>query len=256
MQILTYSQLDKITGGKLGRDNANSFLAGLNRFGGECGLMPPHRLAQYVAQMCHESQGFRYDQEVWGPTAAQKRYDVRTDLGNSPEVDGDGYTYRGRTGLQLTGRTNYAAFTRWAQGLDAKAPDFVAHPDAVLTDPWEGLAPIWYWSTRNLNEFASKQRFKVAFKGVTRAINGGLNGYTDRLRYYRRAALVLLGFEPDDVLKFQKGEAGLVADGVCGPLTLQALHEALINLPPISQRRGFWSALWATLSKLFKQGIS
>ena len=63
------------------------------------------------------------------------------------------------------------------------------------TDPWEGLGPIWYWDSGNptgesLNVYADEANHEM----VTRRINGGLNGYADRLARYTRAALVLLGF--------------------------------------------------------------
>lgn len=233
MSILTFSQLDKICGGAMDASNATSFLAGLNQFGFQRGLNQPHRLAQYVAQMCHESFAFRYDQEIWGPTEAQKRYDTRTDLGNTPAQDGDGYLYRGRTGIQITGGFNYGQFTDWARQLDPNAPDFKADPDAVLTDPWEGLGPIWYWDTRELNRYADWTLFENGFAEVTRRINGGFNGYDDRKRFYGRVGLVLLGYEPTEVSGFQV-KAGLKVDGDPGPITRQALHEALQALPPIS----------------------
>ncbi|WP_244561520.1 hypothetical protein [Ensifer aridi] len=80
----------------------------------------PHRLAQYLAPLMHESGDFRYDRELWDPTPAQQRYDTRTDLGNTPQKDGDGYLYCGRTGMQLTGKDNYRQFRDWCRtaGLD------------------------------------------------------------------------------------------------------------------------------------------
>lgn len=253
MDILSFEQLNKIAGGNMDRANAASFLAGLNQFGRDCGLNRPHRLAQYVAQMCHESFAFRYDQEIWGPTPAQKRYDTRTDLGNTAAADGDGHRFRGRTAIMITGGANYREFTRWARKLDPTAPDFEADEDAVLTDPWEGLAPIWYWDTRKLNTLADKARFKVAFKGVTRTINGGTNGYDDRLKHFNRAALVLLGFEPTDISGFQR-HAGLKPDGVSGPLTRQALHDALLALAPIAQSQSIWKRFSSLLFSLFFKG--
>lgn len=208
--------------GKPANANMASTIAGLARAGVGAGLNRPHRLAMYLGQLAHESMGWHYDREVWGPTAAQKRYDTRTDLGNSAAADGDGYRYRGRGPIQLTGRANYAAFTSWARSMDRQAPDFVADPDAVLTDPWEGLAPIWFWDRGGLNRYADQGDFLT----VTRRINGGTNGLADRERYYTRAALVLLGYSPREISRFQTN-AKLKPDGIAGPATRAALHRAL-----------------------------
>ena len=59
----------------------------------------PKRIAAFLAQIGHESGSLRYAREIWGPTEAQKRYDQRTDLGNTPELDGDGKKFLG-LGLQ------------------------------------------------------------------------------------------------------------------------------------------------------------
>lgn len=207
--------------------NARAIIVALDRYGARFGLDQPHRLAQFLAQLMHESLGFRYDREVWGPSAAQQRYDVRTDLGNSPARDGDGKLYMGRTGIQITGKANYAAFRDWCRAnIDPKAPDFVATPDRVNTDPWEGLAPIWYWSTRKLNRAADEGDAEM----ITRKINGGLNGYDDRLRRLARVSLVLLGYGPEEVERFQRDAGVNLVDGVAGPKTRAALHQALIRL--------------------------
>lgn len=209
-------------GGGADADNVASFCDGLNRFGRVNGLHLPHRLAQYIGQMMHESALFKYDHEIWGPTPAQKRYDTRTDLGNSPEADGDGFTYRGRTPIQITGKSNYRQFTAWARKLDPNAPDFVAKPGAANTDPWEGLGPIWYWSTRNLNDKADDGNRR----GITRKINGGYNGMDDRHVCIDRASLVLMGYGPTDIKQFQF-QNGLVDDGVSGNKTRAMLHNLL-----------------------------
>ena len=213
--------------GKPVNSNMTSTVAGLARAGVGAGLNRPHRLAMYLGQLAHESMGWHYDREVWGNTAAQKRYDTRTDLGNTAAADGDGYRYRGRGPIQLTGRANYAAFTAWARSMDRQAPDFVADPDAVLTDPWEGLAPIWFWDRGGLNRYADQGDFLT----VTRRINGGTNGLADRERRYVQAGLVLLGYGPGEVRRFQSA-AGLRADGIAGPKTRDALHRALSSAVP------------------------
>ena len=210
-------------------DNMRSTLAGLQRAGVGAGLERPHRLAMFLGQLAHESQGWKHDRELWGPTAAQKRYDTRTDLGNTAAADGDGYLYRGRGPIQITGKSNYAQFTAWARKMDRDAPDFVKNPDAVNTDPWEGLGPIWYWDTRSINGLADRGDFEA----VTKRINGGLNGYADRQQRYARAALILMGRKPNDVPGYQMA-LGLTPDGIPGPVTLASVHKALLSMPPVS----------------------
>jgi putative chitinase len=209
--------------------NAASVVAGLTGYGPAAGLDQPHRVAQFLAQVLHESGAFTYDHELWGPTPAQKRYEGRKDLGNT--VKGDGSRYRGRGPIQITGRANYRAFTAWARKLDPKAPNFEADPDAVNTDPWEGLGPIWYWDTRGLNRYADQGDIEM----ITKKINGGLNGYQDRLDWYARVALVLLGLAPNAIAAFQQ-RAGEKADGIAGPRTRATLHQALVALTaPVAQ---------------------
>ena len=214
-------------------DNMRSVIDGLAMAGIGAGLNRPHRLVIYLAQIGHESDWFRWDREIWGPTAAQARYDTRADLGNTPAADGDGYLYRGRGPIQITGKFNYRRFAEWAQKLDARAPNFVVSPDLINTDPWEGLVPIWYWDSGNptgesLNVYADEANHEM----VTRLINGGLNGYADRLARYTRAALVLLGFGPTDIRAFQaKVFTGRDVDGIDGPKTRAALHQALLAQP-------------------------
>jgi putative chitinase len=222
-------QIDLIAGRAIDTANAKSALLGLEMYGYEkLGLNRPHRLAQYLAQIMHESARFRYDRELWGPTPAQKRYDTRTDLGNTAAVDGDGKLYAGRAGIQITGKTNYAAFTKWTKKIDPRAPDFVKNPNAVNTDPWEGLAAIWYWETHNLNYDADRGDTDR----ITKRINGGYNGRADRRDLFVRTALVLLGYEPTEVIRFQMN-SGLSVDGVAGPVTHNALHYALLVVPAL-----------------------
>lgn len=227
---LTLAMLKLAAVGTLDRANANSFLVALNTYGPRYGLDKPHRFVAFAAQAMHESGEFRYDREIWGPTAAQKRYDTRKDLGNTPAVDGDGYKNRGRGPFQLTGGRNIRAFHAWcvAQGLNP--PDFVSNPDLINTDPWEGLSAVWYWEVGNpdgqsLNRYADRGDNEM----ITRRVNGGLNGYDDRLLHYDRLGLVVAGFKPTDIRGFQQAarDAGHytgTVDGTSGPRTRSAIH--------------------------------
>ena len=97
--------------------------------------------AHFLAQCEHESGGFRYKQEIWGPTAAQSGYEGRDDLGNLQK--GDGYKFRGRGYIQLTGRANYRKFGRIA------GADFEGNPDSVATQYFADTACM-FWKTNSL----------------------------------------------------------------------------------------------------------
>jgi len=126
------------------------------------------RLAHFLAQVAHESGGFRYMEEIWGPTEAQKRYEGRKDLGNT--VKGDGSLFRGRGPIQATGRSNYRYFGH-KMGLDLEAhPDLLAIPSIGLWFACE------FWKDRDLNALADRDDVEA----ITRRINGGVNGIADR----------------------------------------------------------------------------
>jgi putative chitinase len=230
---LTVDQLVPLAHARADRANIASVVGALDTYGGRVGLDQPHRIVHYLAQIMHESGRFRYDQEVWGPTQAQQRYDTRTDLGNTPERDGDGELYKGRTGIQITGRDNYRQFRDWCREIGLTPPDFVARPSAVNSDPWEGLGPIWYWSTRNLNRYADINDIEM----ITRRINGGLNGFADRLVLYTAVGLLWLGYggTKEELKRFQASAKATGAytgdvDGIDGPKTRAAIHKGLVEL--------------------------
>jgi putative chitinase len=126
------------------------------------------RLAHFMAQLVHESGSFKYMEEIWGPTPAQRRYEGRADLGNTQP--GDGFRFKGRGPIQLTGRANYRVFGRKI-GVDLERhPEIAAVPSVGL---WTALE---YWKDRNLNSLADRDDVET----ITRRINGGLNGFADR----------------------------------------------------------------------------
>lgn len=97
-------------------------------------------------------------------------------MGNGDELSGDGYRYRGRGYIQLTGKDNYTRFAKYmGMGLD----EVVKHLETV-----EGAfdSAVWYWSVNRLNHFCDAEDFK----GLTKAINGGYNGLEDRIRILNR----------------------------------------------------------------------
>lgn len=144
------------------------------------GCTTVERAAMWCAQLGHESRGLGLFRELWGPTADQLTYDGR--MGNGP---GEGFKYRGRGAIQVTGRNNYTALSAWAfdHGHTPTRTFFVDQPDALEFDDYAFLGAVWYWTTqRPLNDLADARDIA----GATRAINGGTNGLADRqLRYQR-----------------------------------------------------------------------
>ena len=129
------------------------------------------RVAHFVAQICHESAGFRTTEEF----ASGAAYEGRADLGNVRA--GDGRRFKGRGLIQLTGRANYARLGE-RLGIDLIAdPELAAEPKLSLRIACE------YWTGRRINRPADADDLV----GVTRLINGGTNGLADRRASLRRA---------------------------------------------------------------------
>lgn len=250
MKIINSGELARLTGAAHS-SNLISVFKGLEARGKEAGLHRPHRLVPYLAQLSHESMGFKYDQEIWGPTAAQSRYDIRTDLGNTPERDGDGYKNRGRGPIQVTGAYNIGRFYSWCLSIfGSSVPDFRENPDLINTDPWEGLSALWYWETNNLNSYCDANNFK----GLTRKINGGYNGLSDRQSRYDKIALKFLGYASTS--EFQAATPGLAIDGDLGPNTRAALFKALFYADTVVFKKPSFSLLtWLkSLFTFFQKG--
>lgn len=172
---LTLEQLRGIMP-RLTEPKAISYLAPLNEAMREWAINTPHREAAFVAQIAHESGELRW----WEELGDGKLYEGRRDLGNTQP--GDGPRFKGRGPIQLTGRANYAAASA-ALGLD-----LLAHPEMVAAIPIVGLsASGWFWATHGLNWLADSRDMKA----ITRRINGGLNGLTQRMAYYDVACKVL-----------------------------------------------------------------
>ena len=149
----------------------------------EFAIGSPLRQAAFLAQLAHESGEFRYMEEIWGPTASQKRYEppgrLARQLGNTEP--GDGFRYKGRGPIQVTGRDNYRRYGPLL-GLDLEAePEQAATPEVGFR-----VAGL-YWQRNSLNELADKEWFET----ITKRINGGTNGLEDRRRYYARAKAAL-----------------------------------------------------------------
>ncbi len=172
---VTPQQLERIIP-RLTLAEARAFTPHLNRAMAEFKINTPKRQAMFIAQIAHETGGFRWFTEL----SSGKQYEGRSDLGNTQP--GDGARFKGRGAIQLTGRYNYTKAGK-ALGLP-----LVSKPAMAASNAVSFRIAGWYWASRNLNHYADRSDLRA----VTLRINGGYNGLSDRAAYYQRARNVLL----------------------------------------------------------------
>lgn len=187
------------------------------------------RAAHWISQLGHESGGLKWLEEIWGPTPAQRKYEGRSDLGNT--VAGDGYRFRGRSPVQITGRGHYANLSKWAHGKGyvPSATFFVDNPDQLSAPKYTFLGPVWYWTVARPGLNAMCDRDDLI--GVTKAINGGTNGLADR-----RARLTSVKTLGDKILPTKGGGVATLYDldlsasfNFGGPRSTSALQRVVIH---------------------------
>ncbi len=209
MDELTSEQLKRI----MPRADANKWLKPLNDAMREWEIDTPQRMASFLAQIAHESGQLKRLQEnlsysakrmcqVWPSRfpdeafacayernperLANRVYSGR--MGNGNEASGDGWRYRGRGLIQLTGRSNYASCSK------ALEVDLVANPDALLESDVAARSAGWYWYSRGLNELADHEAGAdddEDFIEITRLITGGKIGLQERIKMWDEARDVL-----------------------------------------------------------------
>ena len=126
-----------------------------------------NQAAYCLATAHHETGNFKYLREIWGPTAAQKRYEGRADLGNTQK--GDGKRFMGRGLVHITGRRNY---TDWSKrlGLDLlKNPELAEKPEIAVRILVEGMK-LGTFTGKKLSDYITLR--KSDFKGARRIVNG------------------------------------------------------------------------------------
>jgi putative chitinase len=166
----------------------------------------PKKQAAYIGQCGHECGNFKVLEENLNYRAATlmklwpKRFPTlevanayeknprrianmvyASRMGNRDESSGDGYRFRGRGCIQLTGHANYFHAGK-ALGID-----FVADPDLVGTPKYAALTAGWFWSTHNCNNLSEA----ADWVGLTKKINGGTIGLDDRIKHTNEALAVL-----------------------------------------------------------------
>ena len=226
----------------------------------------PQRIAAFIAQCGHESGGWRVFSENLNYSAKALdavfgKYFVRAGrdaneyarqpekianvvyanrMDNGDTDSGDGWRYRGRGPIQLTGKANYATFS-----ADMDVAEVMDRPDIVSEDKEVALmSAIWFWNKNGLNKYADSGDIKT----MTKRINGGYIGLEDRIHHWEEA-LKAMGeevetdhsaddeddsFDIDEIGVLRKGARGegvklmqealgIGADGHFGPGTERAL---------------------------------
>lgn len=203
--MVTDSELGQIMP-NLPADKRALYIAPLQAAMNEFGINTYLREAAFLAQLAHESMELKAWSENLNYSAqgllkvfpkyfktsalanayarqpqkiASRVYASR--MGNGDEASGEGWKYRGRGPIQLTGKSNYTAY---GQTLSL---DLVGNPDSVATPEVGFRVAAAFWNSNGLNALADRQDFV----GITRKINGGTNGLDDRTRFYNRAKQVL-----------------------------------------------------------------
>lgn len=209
----------------------NRLIPPLNRYTMEAGISTPLRLAHFLAQVAHESAHFRTLTEYWGPTPAQKRYEGNKDLGNTEK--GDGRRYMGRGLIQLTGRANYRAMGS-KLGLD-----LVADPELAATPEVAVRTAVEFWRWRGLNAIADKDNLKL----ITKRINGGSNGLTERGEYLKRAKAAIAAARMPVALVELPPPPETPASPVADSATVTSGPSGVTGKPVLHHRR-----VWTTLT--------
>ena len=168
-------------------------------------ISTPVRQAAFIGQCGHECANFRILEENlnYRAEALQKLWPKRFDaakaqacqrnpkliantvysnrMGNRDEASGDGFRFRGRGAIQLTGHASYF------HAGQACGEDFVMNPDLVSTPRYAAMTAGWFWNTHKLNQYADNKDYKT----LTKKINGGFIGLEDRIKHIDHALLVL-----------------------------------------------------------------
>lgn len=180
---------------------ANKWADALNETCEEFAIDTPYRISGFISNVAHESGGFKFVSEnlnysaaslmrVWPSrfptleiaqryamnpeTIANRAYADR--MGNKDEASGDGWKYRGRGLIQLTGKNNYVAYSMACDNEALQKPDIVAEPK------YAAESAGWFWSVNRLNSVADTQDIVR----MTKIINGGTNGLDDRQMKYAK----------------------------------------------------------------------
>lgn len=165
------------------RAKVDIYLPLLNRYMAEFKINTPLRVQYFLATIAVESAELRYTTEL-GSRQYFDKYDtgkLAQSLGNTQAKDGDGYLYRGRGLIQITGKANYEKYKTFC-GFDV-----VANPDLLAQPLGATRSACWFFATHGCLSLSDADNTL----GVRKAVNGGTNGIVDFKKYLKRAKLVI-----------------------------------------------------------------
>jgi putative chitinase len=248
-------------------EKPEDFAEAVNKILPKYEITGPKRVASFLAQCAHESGGFRLFTENLNYSAdalnrvfpkyfknagvnaqdyhrqpekiANRVYANRME--NGDESSGDGWRYRGRGVIQLTGKYNYTQFSKFVGERLCDLPDLIENIVEICL-----LTGVWFWDTNNLNSYADNWDIK----GQTKRINGGYNGLDDRIEHFHKILTYIVGTlrsgdfgceviviqellnikadgdfgaKTEKAVKDFQRKMGLVDDGIAGKTTIGAL---------------------------------
>ena len=189
---------------------ADEFVAATNMWSMHYGVNSNKRMVHFLAQVFCESAELKFVEENLNYSADgllktfPKYFNTQTAnayarnpqkianrvyanrMGNGNEQSGDGWKYRGRGLIQITGRQNVTAYSK----SDLCTIDAVGNPDLLCKFPDHTKTALWFWEKNGLNELADKDDGgkcgEDIVEQITKKVNGGLNGISSRKYYYRR----------------------------------------------------------------------
>ena len=200
---LTAEQLKKIMP-KITQANLDAYLGPLNDAMAKFEITTRARMRMFLANLAHESiellankENLNYSAEgllkifpAYFNAETAKEFAKKPEkianrvyanrMGNGDEASGDGWKYRGKGPIQITGKNNHAAAGK------ALGYDFIANPDALLLPGAGSFAAAWFFHTAKCNVLADNDT-PEAFLAVVKKINGGTNGLEDRKKYWELA---------------------------------------------------------------------
>lgn len=201
MQI-TIEQIKKIAPGAPDKA-AGEFVDTFNKWSDKFGITTPLRAAHFISQCVHEcaelkafEENLNYSEKgllkvfpKYFNAATAKQYSRKPEkianrvyanrMGNGNEASGDGWKYKGRGAIGLTGRSNYLAYSTSGFCIG----DLIAHPEWLAKSPGCYKSAMWFWWKNGLNAIADTGDVNA----VTKRVNGGYNGLDSRKKYLVRA---------------------------------------------------------------------